>query len=331
MVATWSGLVSKSTTRDGGRSASARTRRPGLDAAAEGAKVSGERAGDRGRPALGDRPGLDVRGEQEEQADGGADRPASAAGSSGRRSRRAARGRARRETTCVPRTVAGSSAGTPKPASRSGCRGRCAGPRISAISSSRVAEQRADRAAGTPRRPVRAPLGGRVERLAQDDRRLAVERVGDRRRRLDPGAARARRAGACERYGERMPSGCAAEQTSWWNPGRVSSAVRVPPPMCRRGFERRAPRRRCEPARRPRPGRWGRCRRRRRPGATARGTSTPPAVAGDRLPRSPAPCRPRRPPRRGRPGTAARRPWRRRRRGAGARRGCPARGAGRGR
>ena len=127
----------------------------------------------------------------------------------------ASRARARSPRNHVwPSTVAGSSAGTPKRASTSGCRGRCAGPRISAISSSRVVEEGADQPAVRGR--VRSERARRSRRSTCGGSPPAHRRAGAR---PTPAAgsrsARARRAGASRGNGERMPSGWAAEQTSW--------------------------------------------------------------------------------------------------------------------
>ena len=59
---------------------------------------------------------------------------------------------------------------------------------------------------------------------------------------LDPLERRAPRAAASRRNGEATASGWIAEQTSWTNPGSVSSADRMPPPTRRPRPRPRAPR-----------------------------------------------------------------------------------------
>ena len=64
----------------------------------------------------------------------------------------------------------------------------------------------------------------------EDPRPPVIERVdgGDLgMHQLQPVALEVRRS----KNGETAASGWMAEQTSWWKPGSVSSAVRAPPPM----------------------------------------------------------------------------------------------------
>ena len=134
MVATWSGLVSKSTTREGGRSASASTRVP------VSIRPPRERRYPASAPVIAADPPCAI-GQVSTCAVIRKSRPTAAL--TGRLRGRiewaaqpASSARARSPRNQVrPRTVAGSRAGTPKPPSRSGWWGRWAGPRISAMSS----------------------------------------------------------------------------------------------------------------------------------------------------------------------------------------------------
>ena len=80
---------------------------------------------------------------------------------------------------------------------------------------------------GCVRTEVRRGLGDR----ARDRGRVAsVERMGEGDPRREQVDAPAREVDVPWKNGEAPRRGCTVEQTSWWNPGRVSSSVRHPPP-----------------------------------------------------------------------------------------------------
>ena len=152
--------------------------------------------------------------------------------------------------------VAGHRARMPKRASVTGWRGgRSRGPSSIAESSS----QRATSGAAS-RRHAR-PSGPRAEAVDSTDRSRTTAEPSGRGWAAGasgwihsrPWCARGQR----ENAGDATPRGWIAEQTSWTNPGRVSSSERVPPPG-RRPNARRRP---WSPLLR---GRWARSRPRRR-------------------------------------------------------------------
>ena len=81
---------------------------------------------------------------------------------------------------------------------------------------------------GRPSRP--SPTAVASTERSRTTARSAIERVRERRVRVDELDAAGRPVdGAHERRGQL--SDTIVEHTSWWNPGRVSSSVRVPPPI----------------------------------------------------------------------------------------------------
>ena len=74
------------------------------------------------------------------------------------------------------------------------------------------------------------PGGGVRDRALEDGDAAAVERVGEGRRRVDQLQPEPRRSRS-RKNGDAVDVPWTAEQTSWTNPGRVSSALRIPPPI----------------------------------------------------------------------------------------------------
>ena len=126
--------------------------------------------------------------------------------------------------------LAGSSAGAPKPASSSGWRGRCAGPRISADQRIRMVEERADEPL-VCRGVLSHGSRGHLQGFAQDDGCLAFERMGDGRARLDPGQPMFSEREVEQGTATGSRADARPSRRRGGIPGSVSSAVRVPPPI----------------------------------------------------------------------------------------------------
>ena len=230
MSATWPGARSNRTARGGGQLAERPHGLAGPDLAAQLAQVGRQRVGDGLRTAL-RRPASRRR----------ARRPAARG-----RTRSSARGPSGRKAWAAQpaRSARASSVLNAEP---SGRRRRRQGREPEADQRQRMPGHPEERT-GDHGRQLVPPLGhpadpstvgaavssqrrrGLVDRSVQHGGSAAVERVGERDLGLEPPRGRGVRAAASTGTATRRPSGCTAEQTSWTNPGRVSSAERVPPP-----------------------------------------------------------------------------------------------------
>ena len=128
-------------------------------------------------------------------------------------------------------SVAGLSARRPKPASASGWRGRCCDRPQDVLAERVEAPGRWVRRGASRRRPA----GPRPAAVASIERCIATARPppsGCARSTSGQAHSRPWRSRPSSRKaGEETPIGCEAEQSSCSRPGRVSSLLRVPPPI----------------------------------------------------------------------------------------------------
>ena len=237
------GVTSNSTARARGSSSSERDARAGHDLAAERARdtrPARRRSAATRRAATGQPTAWPAIAEHEPERArvGGSSSGSIECAASPANSARARSPRNRDRAS----PVAGRSAGRPKRAIASGCRGSRSGASSSAMSASASRDERLDQPAIGPAVGPPSAVGGRLDERSSSDRRAVVERVRERRRRVRPTPGRAPPAAARGRTARPAASGCTAEQTSWTKPGRVSSAERQPPPTVSARLEHRTDR-----------------------------------------------------------------------------------------
>ena len=253
-------MTSKRTARDSGSSRERCDLAADLDGAAERLEVGAHRVGDRRRAAARDRPADGVAERQQHERERG--RP-------GRVRAGASRARPCRRTAPAPAACESAARASQRRRHRAAAaeaRRRAAARLRRARERARARTRRAPPSCARTGRPASgrrassaAEAGGGLLERARERRRRSPSSSGCAAcdRRLDQLEAelleRQRRAGTASR----RASGCTAEQTSWRNPGSVSSAC-----GCRRRSWRRprsdGPSGRCGRARSRRRARWGR-------------------------------------------------------------------------